>query len=75
MKANSLNKAYLMTVFVFGLCLFGAVMPAVAAPGDITTVGGPEARVGSPKGVFVDGAGNLFISASRSAGVEIYHVR
>ena len=50
-------------------------MSAVAAPGDITTVGGPEARVGSPKGVFVDGAGNLFISASRSAGIEIYHVR
>ncbi|MCZ6681061.1 MAG: hypothetical protein O7E52_27895 [Candidatus Poribacteria bacterium] len=63
------------TSLFFVMVSFGYVMSTFAAPVDITTVagtgvngfsgdGGPatEARLNVPEGVFVDGAGNLFIA-------------
>ena len=78
MKKNSFTKI-LMSVLVFTFCLFGFVLPSVAAPGIISTVVGTgkpgssgdggkatQAKLDTPTGVFVDSEDNLFIADKRN---------
>ena len=72
-------KEILMNILIFAFCIFGFVIPSVAAPGIINTVAGTgkqgfsgdggkatEAKLDTPTGVFVDSEGNLFIADKRS---------
>jgi hypothetical protein len=76
MKPNRF-KEILNNLLVFAFWMFGVVISAAAAPGDITTVAGTgeqgfsgdggkatEARLMASSGVFVDSKGNLFIADS-----------
>ncbi len=67
-------KQILTGMLVLGFWMFGFVSSVVAAPGDISTVagngtagstgdGGPatNASFNQPRGVFVDGSGNIYI--------------
>ncbi len=67
-------KEILIGILVLGFWMFGFVPSVAAAPGDITTVagsatggfsgdGGPatSASFNQPRGVFVDGSGNIYI--------------